>query len=188
MIKFENVSITFNTKKATVNAVRNVSFEVNKGDIFGIVGTSGAGKSTLLRTVNLLEKPCSGKVNVDGVDITVLDKQSLRKARQKIAWFFSIITWYTLKQFMKMFPFPCETRLRPHTPRAFGWRSRHAECPRNLSAEAKRWHCRAGEPASCVRVDRGESSVKLSTGCGAGLVIFWHSLAINCAPVGENGN
>jgi D-methionine transport system ATP-binding protein len=88
MIKFENVSITFNTKKATVNAVRNVSFEVNKGDIFGIVGTSGAGKSTLLRTVNLLEKPCSGRVNVDGIDITVLDEPLLRKARQKIGMIF----------------------------------------------------------------------------------------------------
>jgi D-methionine transport system ATP-binding protein len=88
MIKFENVSVTFNTKKASVPAVRNVSFEVNRGEIFGIVGTSGAGKSTLLRTVNLLEKPNGGKVNVDGVDITVLDKQSLRKARQKIGMIF----------------------------------------------------------------------------------------------------
>lgn len=88
MIKFENVSITFKTKKATVNAVRNVSFEVNKGEIFGIVGTSGAGKSTLLRSVNLLEKPDSGKVYVDGVDITALDAQSVRKARQKIGMIF----------------------------------------------------------------------------------------------------
>jgi D-methionine transport system ATP-binding protein len=88
MIKFENVSVTFNTKKASVYAVRNVSFEVNRGEIFGIVGTSGAGKSTLLRTVNLLEKPNGGKVNVDGVDITLLDKQSLRKARQKIGMIF----------------------------------------------------------------------------------------------------
>lgn len=88
MIKFENVSVTFNTKKATVHAVRNVSFEVNRGEIFGIVGTSGAGKSTLLRTVNLLEKPGSGKVNVDGVDITLLDKQSVRKVRQKIGMIF----------------------------------------------------------------------------------------------------
>lgn len=88
MIKFEDVSITFNTEKATVHAVRNVSFEVNKGEIFGIVGTSGAGKSTLLRTVNLLEKPNGGKVKVDGVDITVLDKPSLRKARQKIGMIF----------------------------------------------------------------------------------------------------
>jgi D-methionine transport system ATP-binding protein len=88
MIKFEDVSITFDTKDAPVQAVRNVSFEVNRGEIFGIVGTSGAGKSTLLRTVNLLEKPASGKVNVEGVDITSLDKSSLRKARQKIGMIF----------------------------------------------------------------------------------------------------
>lgn len=88
MIKFENVSITFNTKDAEVHAVRNVSFDVNKGEIFGIVGTSGAGKSTLLRTVNLLEKPGSGKVNVEGIDITSLDKKSLRGARQKIGMIF----------------------------------------------------------------------------------------------------
>ncbi len=88
MIKFENVSITFNTKNAAVHAVRNVSFNVDKGEIFGIVGTSGAGKSTLLRTVNLLEKPVSGKVNVEGVDITALDKYSLRTARQKIGMIF----------------------------------------------------------------------------------------------------
>jgi len=88
MIKFEDVSITFSAGKATVQAVRNVSFTVHKGEIFGIVGTSGAGKSTLLRTVNLLEKPNGGKVIVDGVDITVLDKPSLRKARQKIGMIF----------------------------------------------------------------------------------------------------
>lgn len=88
MIKFENVSITFNTKKAAVYAVRNVSFEIKRGEIFGIVGTSGAGKSTLLRTVNLLERPGSGKVNVDGVDITLLNKQSVRKVRQKIGMIF----------------------------------------------------------------------------------------------------
>ena len=88
MIKFEDVSITFNTKNAAVHAVRNVSFDIRKGEIFGIVGTSGAGKSTLLRTVNLLERPIGGKVSVDGIDITLLDKHSLRKARQKIGMIF----------------------------------------------------------------------------------------------------
>lgn len=106
MIKFENVSITFNTKKATVNAVRNVSFEVNKGEIFGIVGTSGAGKSTLLRTVNLLEKPNGGKVNVDGVDITLLDKQSLREARQKIGMIFQHYNLIHTKTVYKNVAFP----------------------------------------------------------------------------------
>ena len=88
MIKFDDVSITFKTKHAPVYAVRNVSFSVEKGEIFAVVGASGAGKSTLLRTVNLLEKPSSGKVNVDGVDITALDEHSLRKARQKIGMIF----------------------------------------------------------------------------------------------------
>lgn len=88
MIKFENVSVTFNVKNETVNAVKDVSFEVKKGEIFGIVGRSGAGKSTLLRTVNLLEKPSAGNVNVDGTDVTTLDKNELRKARQKIGMIF----------------------------------------------------------------------------------------------------
>ena len=106
MIKFEDVSITFNTEKATVHAVRNVSFEVNKGEIFGIVGTSGAGKSTLLRTVNLLEKPNGGKVNVDGVDITLLDKQSLREARQKIGMIFQHYNLIHTKTVYKNVAFP----------------------------------------------------------------------------------
>lgn len=88
MIKFENVSVAFNVKNKTVNAVKNVSFEVKKGEIFGIVGTSGAGKSTLLRTVNLLEKPSAGNVNVHGTDVTTLDKNQLRKTRQKIGMIF----------------------------------------------------------------------------------------------------
>ncbi|MGA3282428.1 MAG: ATP-binding cassette domain-containing protein, partial [Smithella sp.] len=106
MIKFEDVSITFNTEKAIVHAVRNVSFEVNKGEIFGIVGTSGAGKSTLLRTVNLLEKPNGGKVNVDGVDITLLDKQSLREARQKIGMIFQHYNLIHTKTVYKNIAFP----------------------------------------------------------------------------------
>jgi len=88
MIKFEDISITFTAKQNTVRAVSHVSFEVNRGEIFGIVGKSGAGKSTLLRTVNLLEKPCGGKVYVDGVDITTLNKHSVRKLRQKIGMIF----------------------------------------------------------------------------------------------------
>jgi D-methionine transport system ATP-binding protein len=106
MIKFENVSITFNTKKATVHAVRNVSFEVDKGEIFGIVGTSGAGKSTLLRTVNLLEKPGSGKVNVDNVDITLLDKQSVRKVLQKIGMIFQHYNLIRTKMVYENVSFP----------------------------------------------------------------------------------
>ena len=54
------------------HAVKNVDLEIKKGDIFGIIGLSGAGKSSLIRLINRLEEPTSGKVIIDGVDITSL--------------------------------------------------------------------------------------------------------------------
>ena len=81
MIKFENIGVKFPHKGHVVEAVKNVSFNINRGEIFGIVGTSGAGKSTLLRTVNLLQKPTSGKVYVDGKDITELKGEDLRREK-----------------------------------------------------------------------------------------------------------
>ncbi|MQA40814.1 methionine ABC transporter ATP-binding protein [Rugamonas aquatica] len=70
------------------HAVRDVSLEVNKGDIFGLIGKSGAGKSTLLRLFNLLEQPDSGAVFVDGRELTALSKRDLRDARRNIGMIF----------------------------------------------------------------------------------------------------
>ena len=64
MIKLENIDVTFTQGKKVVNAVRNVSVNVEDGDIYGIIGYSGAGKSTLVRTINLLQRPTSGNVEV----------------------------------------------------------------------------------------------------------------------------
>ena len=69
MIKLENIDVTFTQGKKVVNAVRNVSVDVEDGDIYGIIGYSGAGKSTLVRTINLLQRPTSGNVEVNGVDL-----------------------------------------------------------------------------------------------------------------------
>ncbi|MBR4813843.1 MAG: ATP-binding cassette domain-containing protein, partial [Paludibacteraceae bacterium] len=89
MIKFDKVSVSFSDKKNhTVNAVRNVSFEIGKGEIWGIVGTSGAGKSTLLRTVNQLQLPTGGRTIVDGVDISSLSGKELAKFRHSIGMIF----------------------------------------------------------------------------------------------------
>lgn len=68
--------------------VDNVSLKIAKGEIFGIIGYSGAGKSSLLRCLNLLEKPTSGEVYVDQVELTSLNKAQLRKARLKIGMIF----------------------------------------------------------------------------------------------------
>ncbi len=88
MIELQNVSKTFETISGSVEAVRDVSLTVHKGDIFGVIGLSGAGKSTLVRCINLLERPTDGKVLFDGVDLASLDRKSLLATRRKIAMIF----------------------------------------------------------------------------------------------------
>lgn len=88
MLEFQNITKIYESKKKQVVGVDNVSLTIKKGDIFGIVGYSGAGKSSLLRCVNLLERPTSGKVLVDGVDLTQLSSGELRIARLKIGMIF----------------------------------------------------------------------------------------------------
>lgn len=88
MIKLEGINKVYETKKQKVVAVDHVDLHIEQGEIYGIVGYSGAGKSTLLRCINLLERPTSGKVIVDGIDLTKLSTNELRKARQSIGMIF----------------------------------------------------------------------------------------------------
>ncbi|KIO67933.1 hypothetical protein B4064_1871 [Caldibacillus thermoamylovorans] len=88
MIEIKNLTKTYFSKDREVKAVNNVSITIHDGEIFGIVGYSGAGKSSLLRCINLLERPTSGKITVDGVDLTKLDNKRLRQARLKIGMIF----------------------------------------------------------------------------------------------------
>ena len=88
VIEILNVEKVFKNKKSEVHALRNVSLKVEKGDIFGIVGYSGAGKSTLLRLVNLLEKPDSGSVKLEGEEIIGLSEGELNKLRKNIGMVF----------------------------------------------------------------------------------------------------
>jgi D-methionine transport system ATP-binding protein len=71
-----------------VPVLRDVSLEVARGEVFGVIGRSGAGKSTLVRCVNLLERPTSGRVLVDGEDVTALDGPALRAARRRVGMIF----------------------------------------------------------------------------------------------------
>ena len=88
MIKLENVTKTFKVKGNTVTAVDNVSLDIEKGEIFGIIGFSGAGKSTLVRCMNLLEIPTSGSVFFDGHDLVKATNKELRSYRRKIGMIF----------------------------------------------------------------------------------------------------
>ncbi|HOP24721.1 MAG TPA: methionine ABC transporter ATP-binding protein [Defluviitoga sp.] len=67
------------------HVLKDINFKVEDGEIVGIIGLSGAGKTSLLRTLNLLQVPTSGKILLDGVDLTSLEKEELRKIRKKIS-------------------------------------------------------------------------------------------------------
>lgn len=88
MISVKNLKKTFISKNSTVKAIDDVSFEVNEGDIFGIIGFSGAGKSTLIRCLNLLEVYDEGSVVVDGDELKSLSKRDLLKKRESIGMIF----------------------------------------------------------------------------------------------------
>ncbi|MBU8906478.1 methionine ABC transporter ATP-binding protein [Desertibacillus haloalkaliphilus] len=88
MIEINNLVKEYKSKKGTVRGVDNVSLDINHGNIFGIVGYSGAGKSSLLRCLNLMEKPTSGAVKINGVNLVELNNKQLRDARQKIGMIF----------------------------------------------------------------------------------------------------
>ena len=84
MIRLEHITKTYVNAGKKFNAADDVSLEIKKGEIFGIIGFSGAGKSTLVRCINLLERPDSGRVFINDKDITALRGAELRRPRKKI--------------------------------------------------------------------------------------------------------
>lgn len=108
MIQVENLCKSFSTKNGTVEAARNISFSIEKGEIFGIIGLSGAGKSTLVRCLNLLERPTSGSVWVNGKNLTELSERELRKERQNIGMIFQHFNLLMQKNVLDNICFPLE--------------------------------------------------------------------------------
>ena len=88
MIEVIGLSKTFEGEQEKVYALRNVSLQIQNGEIFGAIGYSGAGKSTLIRCLNLLEKPTEGKVIINGEELTALSERELRVKRKKIGMIF----------------------------------------------------------------------------------------------------
>lgn len=88
MIKLSNINVIFKEKNKEFHGVKNVSLTINKGEVFGIVGPSGAGKSTLVRTINLLQKPTTGDIIINGENITSYKGKALRQVRLKIGMIF----------------------------------------------------------------------------------------------------
>ena len=108
MIKIKNVSRTFHMADNDVEALKNVTINIGKGDIFGIIGTSGAGKSTLVRCINMLERPDEGAVEIEGVDIVKLSPAKLREVRRSIAMIFQGFNLLMQRNCLKNVCFPME--------------------------------------------------------------------------------
>jgi D-methionine transport system ATP-binding protein len=115
-------------------ALDAVSLEIRAGEIFGIVGRSGAGKSTLIRTVNLLERPDAGRVNVLGRDMLALDDAGLRDARRAMGMVFQHFNLHTRRTVAENIAFPLEVAGLPAADR----RARVAELLPLVGLEAKR--------------------------------------------------
>lgn len=88
MIEVIGLSKTFEGDQEKVHALKNVTLQIENGEVFGVIGYSGAGKSTLIRCINLLEKPSEGKVIINGEELTALSERALRMKRKKIGMIF----------------------------------------------------------------------------------------------------
>ena len=88
MIELRHLSKSFRSADAEIRALDDICLRIPDGEIFGIIGLSGAGKSTLVRCINLLERPDSGQVLLDGRDLAAMSAAELRRARKSMSMIF----------------------------------------------------------------------------------------------------
>lgn len=108
MIQLKHITKTFYQKNKEINALADVSLHVPKGKIFGVIGSSGAGKSTLIRCVNLLERPTSGEVWVDGQNLLSLSGSRLARERRQIGMIFQHFNLLSSRTVFENVSFPLE--------------------------------------------------------------------------------
>ena len=108
IIQIRHLTKTFGTGEGAVTALEDINLDVLPGEIFGIIGLSGAGKSTLVRCLNLLERPTSGSVLVDGREMTALSEKELREARRSITMIFQSFNLLMQRTCLSNVCFPME--------------------------------------------------------------------------------
>ncbi|MFZ6657642.1 methionine ABC transporter ATP-binding protein [Undibacterium sp. TJN19] len=106
MISIEQLSKNYSVHGRSITALNNINLTIGKGQIFGIIGRSGAGKSTLLRALNLLERPSSGKLFIEGEDITTYDHRQLHGLRQRVGMVFQHFNLLNAKTVAANIAFP----------------------------------------------------------------------------------
>ena len=108
MIEIKNLCKKFTLSDGSVDALKGVTLSIADGDIYGIIGMSGAGKSTLVRCINMLEKPTSGEIIINGKNVCEFTEKQLRQTRQKVTMIFQGFNLLMQKTCLKNICFPLE--------------------------------------------------------------------------------
>ncbi|KVO50644.1 methionine ABC transporter ATP-binding protein [Burkholderia stagnalis] len=145
-VAFEQVGKVFASPRGPAAALRDVTLNVRRGEVFGIIGRSGAGKSTLLRLVNGLERPTSGRVRVQGVDVGALDENGLVALRRRTGMVFQHFNLLSAKTVAENVALPLKIAGVPKAERArkvaallelVGLSAKHDAYPASLSGGQK---------------------------------------------------
>ncbi len=113
MIILKQLNKTFISSKQSLKAIDNLSLQIEQGEVFGIIGHSGAGKSTLIRCLNLLERPDSGEVMIDGVNLMSLNNRALMQMRRKIGMIFQHFNLLSSQTVFNNIAFPLRLEKMP---------------------------------------------------------------------------
>ena len=108
MIELKHLCKTYKTSARDIVALEDINLRIEDGEIYGIIGLSGAGKSTLVRCINLLEKPSSGDVIIDGKNVTTLKKKELLKLRESVGMIFQGFNLLEQRNVIRNVCFPME--------------------------------------------------------------------------------
>ena len=110
MIELDHLEKVYLAREGSHRALHDVSLTIGEGEIFGIIGQSGAGKSTLVRCINLLERPTSGRILIDGVDVTNYQGRDLRRLREGIGTIFQNFSLFQQRTVLDNVMFPLTIR------------------------------------------------------------------------------
>lgn len=117
MIQIEHLYKTYSSGKQSHEALNDINLTIESGEVFGILGSSGAGKSSLVRCINLLERPTSGRVLIDGKDITDAKNRDLSKIRSNIGMIFQNFSLFQQRTVLQNVTFPLELNNTPKEKR-----------------------------------------------------------------------
>jgi len=146
MIELKHITKQFYKNRTSITALADVSLTVPEGRIFGVIGESGAGKSTLIRCINLLERPGSGEVWVDGQNLMTLPAPGLAAARSRIGMIFQHFNLLSSRTVFENIALPLELQRMPRQQierrvsellATVGLEDKYADYPASLSGGQK---------------------------------------------------